>query len=98
MKWFFHPLAEQELDKAVDYYEDCLAGLGLDFAREIHAAIHRIIQYPEAWSQISENTRRCLVSRFPFGIVYQIKTDVIVIIAVANLRRRPEYWQERRDS
>jgi hypothetical protein len=70
----------------------------MDFAREIHAAIHRIIQYLEAWSQISENTRRCLVSRFPFGIVYQIKMDVIVIIAVANLRRRPEYWQERRDS
>lgn len=57
MKWFFHPLAEQEFVQAVEYYEDCLAGLGMDFAREIHVAIHRIIQYPGAWSQISANTR-----------------------------------------
>jgi ParE toxin of type II toxin-antitoxin system, parDE len=64
----------------------------MEFAKEIQAAIDRIIQYPEAWSPLSKNTRRCLVNRFPFGVIYQVKSGSIHIIAVADLRRRPNYW------
>ena len=60
-----------------------------------YAAIARIIRYPEAWSPLSGNTRRCLVHRFPYGIVYQVKSDIVRIIAVANLRRAPGYWKDR---
>ena len=43
MTYYFHPLAEQELDKAVRYYEECRSGLGLEFAEEVYATIARII-------------------------------------------------------
>ena len=46
MTYSFHPRAEQELDKAVAYYEECRSGLGLEFAEEVYAAIARIIAYP----------------------------------------------------
>jgi hypothetical protein len=39
MKYRFHPEAEAELNEAVDYYDACQEGLGLEFAREIHATI-----------------------------------------------------------
>jgi len=45
---------------------------------------------------MSKNTRRCLVNRFPFGVIYQIKSDSVRIIAVADLRRCPDYWLDRR--
>lgn len=95
MKFYFHEHAETEFDRVAEYYEDCRRGLGIEFAREVNAAIARIIQHPEAWSSMSRNIRRCLVNRFPFGILYQIKSDYILIIAVADLRRRPGYWLNR---
>ena len=92
MRFYFHEHAEKEFDRAVEYYEDCRRGLGIEFAQEVYATIDRIIQYPEAWSPMSKNTRRCLVNRFPFGVIYQIKSKSVCIIAVADLRRHPDYW------
>ena len=70
MRFFFHRQADEELDEAVRYYEDCQPGLGLEFAEEIYATITRISEYPDACSRMSENTRRCLVNRFPYGIIF----------------------------
>lgn len=95
MRFYFHEYAEAEFDRAVEYYEDCQLGLGIEFAQEVYATIDRIIRYPEAWSQMSKNTRRCLVNRFPFGVIYQVKSDFVHIIAVADLRRRPDFWLDR---
>jgi plasmid stabilization system protein ParE len=95
MRFYFHEEAETELDKAVEYYEDCRRGLGLEFAKEVYATIARITQFPEAGSPMSKNTRRCLVNRFPYGIIYRVKSDHIQVIAVADLRRRPGYWRSR---
>ncbi len=95
MRFYFHEYAEAEFDRAVEYYEDSRSGLGLQFAQEVYAAIARVIQFPDAWSPMSRNTRRCLVSRFPFGIIYQVKSGYVRIIAVADLRRRPDYWRDR---
>jgi plasmid stabilization system protein ParE len=95
MNFFFHPKAEQEFDEAVRYYEDCQPGLGVEFAEEVYATIARISQFPDAWSPVSKNTRRCLISRFPYGVIFQIKSGILRIIAVANLHRRPMYWKDR---
>ena len=69
MRFYFHEDAETEFDKAVEYYEGCRPGLGLEFAQEVYAAIARVVQFPEAWTPMSRNTRRCLVNRFPFGVI-----------------------------
>jgi hypothetical protein len=95
MRFCFHAAAEWEFDEAVTYYETRQAGLGLEFAEEVHAAIARIIQYPDAWSLMSPNTRRCLVNRFPYGVIYRVKSGVVFVVAVANIHRRPAYWKNR---
>jgi hypothetical protein len=95
MRFYFHPDAETEFDRAVEYYEQFQPGLGLEFTEEVYATITRIMQYPDAWSALSKNSRRCLVSRFPYGVIYQIKSRFLRIIAVAYLNRRPGYWEER---
>jgi hypothetical protein len=95
MKFYFHEDAEFEFDKSIEYYEGCRTGLGLEFAQEVYAAIERIKRFPDAWSPMSKNTRRCLVNRFPFGIIYQVKSGLLRIIAVADLRQRPGYWKDR---
>jgi len=95
MKFYFHPEANDEFAEAVSYYEDCQPGLGLEFAEELYATVTRISAYPTAWTPLSKTTRRCLLNRFPYGLIYQIKIDVVRIIAVSNLQRRPRYWKNR---
>ncbi len=53
MKYSFHPLAVKELNDSIDYYEDKIPGLGLEFSKEIYSTIHRILQFHKAWAKIS---------------------------------------------
>ncbi len=97
MKLKYHPEARIELNKAADYYNERRSGLGWEFLEEVQLAIRRILDFPNAWHPLSANTRRCLTNRFPFGLIYQVKKDEVRIIAVAHLKRRPGYWQDRVD-
>jgi plasmid stabilization system protein ParE len=95
MKYSFHDAAEKELFSAIEYYEECQVGLGLRFSEEVYAAIERICEYPFAWTKIDTKTRRCLTSKFPYGILYRIAEDEIHIMAVMHLNRKPTYWKDR---
>lgn len=95
MKVRFLSCAEVELDKAIVYYEAKEAGLGLRFLSEVRDSVERIVLYPEAWHRLSCNTHRCRTKVFPFGIIYQIKKNELLIVAIAALHREPEYWKDR---
>jgi plasmid stabilization system protein ParE len=95
MTFSFHPEAESEFLQAIDYYEDREQGLGYDFSIEVFNTIQNIVNYPNAWPIIEEDVRRCLVNRFPYGVIYSIEQDEIFILAVMHLRRHPDYWKNR---
>lgn len=95
MNYSFHAAAEAELNQAVDYYNTCRPNLGWEFAQEVHLAVQTILAHPQAWSALSEHTRRCLVRRFPYGVIYQVASDEVRIIAIMHLNRKPGYWQDR---
>lgn len=95
MTFRFHPDAELELNSAIDYYEECQEYLGLAFAQEIYATIHRIVDFPNAWQPMTSKTRRCLSNRFPFGIIYQIRNNEVIIIAIMHQNQKPFYWKNR---
>jgi plasmid stabilization system protein ParE len=69
--------------------------LGYEFAAEIDAAFDRIRSFPDAWPVFSDRTRRCVVSRFPYGILYQIRSDRILVTAIMHLKRDPKEWKHR---
>ena len=88
-------VAQIELDEAVAYYNSESAGLGQLFLIEVLSTIERIRQFPNAWHPLSDQTRRCRTRRFPFGIIYQQLETELLIVAIANLHREPEYWRDR---
>ncbi|MCX7084964.1 MAG: type II toxin-antitoxin system RelE/ParE family toxin [Methylococcales bacterium] len=92
MKIYFLEIAEKELDDAFEWYEVQQKQLGKQFINELEAAIKRIIAYPEYNTLIDSEIRRCLIKRFPYGIFYKVNSEQIVIIAVAHLHRKPNYW------
>ena len=90
MNFSFHPSAVKELASSVDYYESLHPGLGLEFTEEIYSTIQRILEFPNAWAIVSQNCRRCMTRRFPYGIIYHIKEDEILIISVMQLNQNPK--------
>jgi len=92
----FLEVAARELDDAFAYYEYQQQNLGHRFIYEVWNTIERIRYYPKAWHGFSPNTRRCLVKNFPYGVIYQTKdANSILIIAIMNLHRNPNYWIDR---
>ena len=80
---------------AAKYYESQASRLGIDYLSEIERAVATITESPMTWPIIEGELRRRLVRRFPFGILYRIEPEEIVIIAVAHLHRKPGYWMGR---
>jgi plasmid stabilization system protein ParE len=95
MKYEFLRPAEDEFEEAVRYYNRRQRGLGNRFMKEVRKTISRITDFPEAWTPVSPGARRCLADRFPYGIIYQIRDDKILILAVMHLSRKPDYRKNR---
>lgn len=96
MTFSFHPEAEAELFAAIEYYEEQEPGLGQAFSFEVTSAILNVVDYPKAWPTLEDDVRRCLTHRFPFGVLYTLEREHILILAVMHLRRGPDYWKSRR--
>jgi toxin ParE1/3/4 len=93
MTFRFLPPAARELKEPARYYEEKAPGLGFDFIAEVRAAVRRILAHPKAWCPLDAEFRRCRTARFPYGVIYTIESDCILIVSVMNLHRRPESWQ-----
>jgi toxin ParE1/3/4 len=90
LKVRFLTRAAAEYHQAIEYYENQKQGLGLHFAAELDKTLARITVYPEAWQAVEKNVRRCLMDHFPYGILYAIEPEAIVVLSVMNLYRNPE--------
>lgn len=95
MDYSFHPDGAKELEKVENYYDNISQELGNRFRAETEMAISRILDCPNAWQRLSQNTRRRALKTFLYGIVYRVKTDEIRILAVMHLHREPSYWKFR---
>ena len=91
----FHPLAADEAQAAERWYRERNETASGRLQRELDRAIERITERSEAGSPYLGNTRRVLLRRFPFFIVYRIRVGVLEFVAVAHARRRPGYWRAR---
>jgi hypothetical protein len=91
----FLPEADQEMVEAARYYQSLSSGLGEDSLTEVEHAVQSIASSPQTWPVLEGDLRRRLIKRFPFGILYMIEPDKILIIAVAHLRKKPGYWKKR---
>ena len=72
----FHPAAEAELEEAAEWYEERNAGLGGDFIAAVRSRIEMILEAPGRWP-MRNGTRRVLLGRFPYAIVYREVDDEV---------------------
>lgn len=91
----FHPEAWNEIAAADDWYRARSPEASVRFIGAVYDALERIARHPRRWPKFVHETRRYLLPRFPFSIVYQEAPDQIEVIAVAHHKRRPGYWKKR---
>jgi toxin ParE1/3/4 len=94
----FHEEAKAELKEAVTWYDNKCRGLGLRFAEDMSRAVRCIQEDPQRWPVKIDKMRRYLMKRFPYAVVYMETEKHIWIVAVAHLKRKPDYWTGRQFS
>ncbi len=91
----YHPEAKLEIRNSAIWYDDKADGLGLEFLLELRNAESLIRKNPELWPNYEVGTRRCVMQRFPFAVIYLVSGEKIQIVSVAHFKRRPGYWKNR---
>jgi len=87
--------ARFELLGQTAYYEAIEKGLGARFRAEVEATAQRAAAFPRHGKPTAGGTRRRLLTDFPFFVVYTEEAYGVLIHAVADSRRFPEYWLSR---
>jgi len=93
--FLIHPSAVEEAEKATRWYRERSAGSAVQFVEEVNDAIERILASPQRWPAGPYGTRKFLLHRFPFAVVYRELPSTIYVLAVAHGHRRPGYWKNR---
>jgi plasmid stabilization system protein ParE len=87
--------ADRDLAAAASWYEQQREGLGHDFLDEALSAFRLIADQPLTYPVVHRDTRRALMTRFPFGIYFRVEQSQIVVLAVVHGSRHPRRWQGR---
>jgi len=91
----YHEGAIADVKNAVTWYRKRSSKAALDFIEELHRAADTIREAPDRWPMGKNDTRRFLLWRFPFAIIYSEHRSVVTVWAVAHGSRHPEYWARR---
>ncbi|HEU4405310.1 MAG TPA: type II toxin-antitoxin system RelE/ParE family toxin [Polyangiaceae bacterium] len=92
----FTPEAEREAREAFLWYWQRDERAGLRFEAALTAALDRAAEAPEQGPVLEAGVRRLLVEGFPYGVLYAVEAERVVVLAIMHLRRRPGYWRGRR--
>jgi plasmid stabilization system protein ParE len=86
-----HAEAHLEEEEAFHWYRERSRKAADAFLQEIEDARKAIQNSPQSWAKYLHGTRRYLLKRFPYIIVYRVTEHRIEVIAVAHGRRKPGY-------
>ena len=90
-----YPDAIQEAAAAVEWYAARSQQAAEAFTVELDRAVEVLSESPERWPTYLHGTRRYLLRRFPFAVVYRVRPSVVQVVAISHGKRRPEYWRKR---
>jgi plasmid stabilization system protein ParE len=88
-------IAREEVREAADYYAAISPRLGRAFRTELRQLMRLVAKMPLAWAVSGEGTRKCLLTHFPYLIIYAPLPGELLVLAVCHQHREPVYWRDR---
>jgi len=90
------PRAMQDVQQAIDYYDELEPGLGKEFENTLNEYLVKLKQNP--FFQIRYNNIHCLpLKKYPYMIHFTIveKNQKVIVHAVFNTAQNPKIWKDR---
>jgi len=94
-RFVFHSEARTELREAILWYRTRDRKIGTEFRLAVQDSVREIANAPHRWPIHLHKTRRYVLDRFPFSIIYLDTPELVNIVAVAHSKRKPGYWKRR---
>lgn len=88
----FSGRAVREIGEAHDWYEERSPGLGSEFQLAFELQLKRVEQVPLMFPELLPGIRRTLLPRFPYGVFYAVRLDLVHVLAVIHNARDPKRW------
>ena len=93
----FSGRAVREIGEAFSWYEEQRSGLGAEFESVFELQLKRLEKAPLLYTEIIPGVRRTLLPRFPYGVFYTVKNDLVHVLAVIHHARHPRGWPQGRN-
>jgi plasmid stabilization system protein ParE len=91
----YHPEARAEVLDTVRWYLSQSNSAAIKFHEQLQLAEDKVRRNPELGSIYLHDCRIQRLGRFPYGIIYQLRSNYILVVAIAHLHRKPGYWKKR---
>jgi plasmid stabilization system protein ParE len=91
----FHPAANLEYERAIDWYLAKSFRAASRFVTEVETAIESICQNPDRYPRWDEQYRFYLLKRFPYFVAYRHTSTLVVIIAIRHAAQDQDAWKSR---
>ncbi len=89
------PEAADEARSAYEWYGEQNVESAADFEEAVDRAVAQIADGPRRWPSHAFGTRRYVMRRFPYLIIYRDRGFDVEILAFAHAKRRHGYWRDR---
>lgn len=86
--------AETDLEEGYRFYESQSDGLGTYFLDTLYSDIDSLA-YFAGMHRIVLGYHRLLSKRFPFAVYYRVVDDVVLVSAILDCRRNPNWIREK---
>jgi plasmid stabilization system protein ParE len=94
-KILFTQAARADLAEAVGWYDTHAPHVVPQFRDALRTALIRIAENPKQFPPTLKNTRRALLRRFPYILVFRETQDTVYVVAVFHTSRDPLIWKRR---
>lgn len=92
----FSTRALRETGQAQEWYETQSPRLGEEFIAAMELQLKRLEQAPLFYAEAIPGVRRALLPRFPYGLFYAVRGDLVHVLAVLHEVRSPRQWPKSR--
>ena len=85
--------AGRDVRDAARWYETQRPGLGDRFVAEVDRLFARVAEAPLQFPEIADDVHRALLKAFPYAVYFAIDAEMVIVLAVLHLHRRPDEWR-----
>jgi len=88
----FSSRALREIGEAQEWYASQSPGLGEEFIAAMELQLKRLEQAPLLYAEVIPGVHRALLPRFPYGLFYAVRGNLVHVLAVLHDARNPKRW------